>query len=330
MQRLDLCRLAAVLTLAVALSATATFAEEGGTLTIGGALHLEDLQGLVGDDLFEIAANGGDHTWLLTLQGTTWSHNGMEDGYYVRRGTRVLATSFTLEFFGPDAAALNAIVSAPLSGGGVYLELRNNDAQDVYSDFATLNLYITPPAANAPGVSFSAGHETMPMGSLFPADADGYPVVGPEPFEFWVEGTYLIDERPGYGGYLISWDDLATVAGDLGTPVPPTLSISDASVLEGNRGSTKMRLRVALANTSDHAITVGYRTVSGTALPKSDYTAASGTLTIPAGTTSLVITVPIKADRTREADETFTVELFNAVGTTIGDGVATATIRNDD
>jgi hypothetical protein len=119
-------------------------------------------------------------------------------------------------------------------------------------------------------------------------------------------------------------------AGDLGSPIPAKLRVADGSAVEGSRGSSKLRLSVTLANTSEGTITVSYRTVNGTAVAKSDYNAASGTLTFQPGETAKTITISIKADRNKEADETFTVELFNAVGTTIKDRVATATIRNDD
>jgi hypothetical protein len=75
---------------------------------------------------------------------------------------------------------------------------------------------------------------------------------------------------------------------------------------------------------------VDYRTVAGTARAPSDYYAASGTLTFQPGVWSQKITITVKSDRTREPDETFTVELLNAVGVTVGDAVATGTILNDD
>jgi hypothetical protein len=70
--------------------------------------------------------------------------------------------------------------------------------------------------------------------------------------------------------------------------------------------------------------------VAGTALAKSDCAAASGTLTFQPGVWSQTITITVKTDRTREPDETFTVELFNAVGGTVNDAVATGMILNDD
>jgi hypothetical protein len=87
---------------------------------------------------------------------------------------------------------------------------------------------------------------------------------------------------------------------------------------------------VTLSNGSSQAITVSYRTIDGTALANSDYTATSGTLTFQPGETSRTISVSIKGDRKREANETVSVLFSNAVGATIDDGVASVTILNDD
>jgi hypothetical protein len=318
-------RWVAGLALAFGLTAPIASAEESGTITVGGTFQMEGLEGTVGADLAQIYANGVEHTWAVTLTGATWTRFSGLAGYT----TSVEATVSELQFFGPDAAALNSIVAEPLAGARAILSMRNS-YQDNGPDFGILQLQLLPAEGSTSGISFWADHDTGGSLSLFPTDTDGYPTVTSEPCSIWVEMTGIEDGRPGNGGRLTSWENTLTVAGDIGTPVPTTLSIADGSVLEGNRGSTKLSVRVTLANTSSHTITVGYRTVNGSALAKSDYTATSGTLTFPAGTTSLTITIPVKADRTVETDETFTVELFNAVGTTLGDAVATATIRNDD
>ena len=119
----------------------------------------------------------------------------------------------------------------------------------------------------------------------------------------------------------------------MGEPVPGApvvLAVADASVLEGNRGTSNVAVAVTLSSGSSQAITVSYRTVDGTAKAKEDYTATSGTLTFQPGETSRTISVSIKGDRKREANETFSVQLSNAAGATIDDGVATGTILNDD
>ena len=50
----------------------------------------------------------------------------------------------------------------------------------------------------------------------------------------------------------------------------------------------------------------------------------------PGFTRTGTISISIKGDLAREPDETFSVQLWNAVGATIDDGFATATILNDD
>jgi hypothetical protein len=87
---------------------------------------------------------------------------------------------------------------------------------------------------------------------------------------------------------------------------------------------------VSRSGSGEGTVSVDYRTVAGTALAKSDYTAASGTLTFPPGVWSQTITITVNTDRKREPDETFTVELLNAVGASVVDAVATGTILNDD
>ena len=124
-----------------------------------------------------------------------------------------------------------------------------------------------------------------------------------------------------------------TFAGSVGEPdpgEPVVLAVADASVLEGDRGTSNVAVAVTLSSGSSQPITVHYATANGTAVAPQDYAATSGTLTFQPGETSRTISVSIKGDRKREANETFSVQLSNAVGATISDGVATVTILNDD
>ena len=113
-------------------------------------------------------------------------------------------------------------------------------------------------------------------------------------------------------------------------PLPPSLTIEDGSVLEGDRGTTRLALTVWLSRTASDAITVTYQTANGTASAKQDYTSTSGTLTFQPDQTQVTISIPIRGDRKREPDETLTVELFNAVGASVVDAVARGTLLNDD
>jgi hypothetical protein len=324
MRQLKLFRWAAALMVAIALAPGAASAQEADTLTISGTFYMNSLYGTVGPDLAEVFANGHEHTWTLTLHGTSHSHSLFSSMYYA---TEIHATSFDLEFFGPDAATLNGIVSDHIAGGDVFIYLENAYSSGFGDDFATM--YVWP---MGPDMEFFSGTD-MGVFTLFPTDADGYPVVGPEPFSIEPEYTELryFDLLSGTGGAIGSLAGPVTFAGSVGVPVEPVvLAVADASVLEGNRGTSNVAVAVTLSRGSSQAITVSYRTVDGTAKAKEDYTATSGTLTFQPGETSRTISVSIKGDRKREANETFSVQLSNAVGATIDDGVATVTILNDD
>jgi hypothetical protein len=110
----------------------------------------------------------------------------------------------------------------------------------------------------------------------------------------------------------------------------PTLSINDATVNEGNSGTTNAAFTVSLSAASTQAITVSYGTANGTATAGSDYTAVTGQLTFNAGETSKTIGIPISGDPTVEPNETFFLNLSNPTNATISDGQGLGTIRNDD
>src|SRR5690348_9759483 len=88
--------------------------------------------------------------------------------------------------------------------------------------------------------------------------------------------------------------------------IPPSLSIADAGVGEGNAATTKLVFRVSLSRPSKKAVKVAYTTLDGTAIAPGDYKPAGGTLTIKAGKTSGSITVLANGDTTPEPDEQLT------------------------
>jgi len=322
--RSRLARWAAVLALAIALAPAAASAQEDDTLTISSTFRPDWLYGTVGADLAEVYANGHDHTWTLTLYGTSQTHGWASWGGTLI--TTIHATSFDFEFFGPDAATLNGVVTEHIAGGEVAIEL--------YNAYSWGQAYLWVEVSGPEGY-FWTGNDLGDFGSfpLFPADADGYPVVGPEPFSIESEFSWLGDNRDGNNGTLEGGYNLVTLQASMGPeepPAPPTLSIADASVVEGNRGRSKLQFYVSRSGSGDGTVTVSYRTVDGTARANSDYSAATGTLTFRPGDSSQAITIAVKGDRTREPDETLTEELFNASGGIIADAVATGTILNDD
>lgn len=142
------------------------------------------------------------------------------------------------------------------------------------------------------------------------------------------QGTWTLEIRNGnlgQTGKLTAWSL------DIRHPSPPpSISINDVSHAEGISGTTAFNFTVTLSSAVDSDVTLYYATADGTALAGSDYEQTSGWLTIPAGNTSATITVLVYGDRLKEPDETFYVNLSNAVGAEIGDGQGVGTIRNDD
>ncbi|HEY5014302.1 MAG TPA: IPT/TIG domain-containing protein [Acidimicrobiia bacterium] len=112
----------------------------------------------------------------------------------------------------------------------------------------------------------------------------------------------------------------------------PTLGIGDRSVATASAGSQSLTFPVTLSVPATGTVTVGYAVTPGTATYSSTSTGGgafggklSGTVTISAGKSSKVITVPIWPGTGAATDETFTitltgvsdpaVTLFRATGT---------------
>lgn len=116
-----------------------------------------------------------------------------------------------------------------------------------------------------------------------------------------------------------------------------TLSISDVSIAEGDSGLTTFTFVVTLDKAVDTSVVVSIDTADGTAtVADNDYVASSAgslTFTGTAGETR-AFQVLVNGDTTNELDETFFVDLSNAVSggrdVTIGDAQAIGTIADDD
>ncbi len=129
----------------------------------------------------------------------------------------------------------------------------------------------------------------------------------------------------GSGTGTIRNDDI-----DQTPTTPPTVSIADLSVTEGNGEHSHFMFTATLSKASTDTVTVTYATANGTATAGVDYSATTGTITFAPGVTSQLVHVDVIGDSVVEANETFVVTLSNPVGATIGDGSATGTIANDD
>jgi hypothetical protein len=116
--------------------------------------------------------------------------------------------------------------------------------------------------------------------------------------------------------------------------LPPAASISDESI---NEDEGSVDLTVSLAFTGDttsstQPYTLSYYTADGTATEPEDYTETHGTLTIPAGTMTDTINVPIVNDKLVEGNQNFWVKIGTPgpAGATLGKYAGEVVIHSDD
>lgn len=136
----------------------------------------------------------------------------------------------------------------------------------------------------------------------------------------------VVDKGVGYGRILN--DDFPGFAGvvSIGNPAYPNYGI-----FEGNSGSKTMGFLVT-RTAGTGAFSVKYATMDGTATAADgDYVATSGTLNFAEGVDSQFIRVVINGDTHPEANETFSVRLFEpSNGVMLGTSVYSAVIVNDE
>ncbi|MCX6926906.1 MAG: choice-of-anchor J domain-containing protein, partial [Verrucomicrobia bacterium] len=116
----------------------------------------------------------------------------------------------------------------------------------------------------------------------------------------------------------------------LNDDTPPSLSISDTSVVEGNSGTTQAQFTITLSAPSPNWVSFSYATSDGTARASSgDYYQTSGSAQIPPGGTSMAIFITVVGDTISEADETFFVTLTSTTAP-VARAVGTCVILNDE
>lgn len=153
-------------------------------------------------------------------------------------------------------------------------------------------------------------------------------LAGSNPALFTAFGPGVVfDADDGIHGTELWAADLQPATGG---DAQPSVTIADASVTEGNIGSTNISFTVSLSTVAAVDVSVSYSTGDGTATAGQDYTAQSGVVTIPAGQTTANITVSVAGDMAVEADETFVVNLTAPTNATLARAQAIGTITNDD
>jgi hypothetical protein len=239
--------------------------------------------------------------------------------------------------------ATPALKSISFSGLGVS-PLPSISASDVSvtegssgTTYATFMLSLSAAAPNQVSVSYATTGGTATAGTdftstsgiaIFPPGTTTIPVLVPVVADAEIESaeTFLLTLSAPVNATLAQSHATATIVDDDAS----LLSIGDASVLEGQAGTTNALFTVSLSTPSSQEVTVGFATSDGTAQSPQDYTAVAGTVTFPVGVTTRQIAVPVVGDTLNEPNETFTVTLSAPVNAAIADGTGTGTIVDND
>ena len=109
---------------------------------------------------------------------------------------------------------------------------------------------------------------------------------------------------------------------------PPTLSVGGAQPVSESAGP--LVFTVTRTGSTSLPATFSWSTADVTAEAGSDYTAASGTVTIAASSSTAPLSVTVLSDSVAEDDETVAVTLSSPINAVIIDGSATGVIEDDD
>jgi hypothetical protein len=138
--------------------------------------------------------------------------------------------------------------------------------------------------------------------------------------------TFFVKLTGATNAFLDDTQGVGTIVDD-----EPRITIKDASITEGNRGTKVLTFTVTLSSPYDVPVTVNYTTSNGSATTaNNDYVAKSGMVTFAANQTTQTITITINGDKRRESNEFFYVTLSDATNALIEDDLGVGTILNDD
>jgi chitinase len=128
------------------------------------------------------------------------------------------------------------------------------------------------------------------------------------------------------GGRIADGTGVVTIADN-----EPVVRVADAYLTEGNEGTTSGTFTVTLSGAYDLPVTVDYATADSSALAGTDYVAAAGSITIPAGQTSQDVAIDVIGDRIGEFDKTFMFHVSSPNSyVQIANSTAYGTIADDE
>lgn len=240
--------------------------------------------------------------------------------YYLARGSNSV---FRVQYFGGSTLAIDNVSVTEGNSG---------------TTTANFTVFLSPASSQTVTVQYATAPGTALAGSDYSTTSGTLtftPGQTSQPVSVLVLGDTLFEPNETFNVNLTNPTN-ATLGDDQGVgtiidnDAPPTISVNDVAVLEGNAGTKTAVFTISLSNPHSQNVTVNYATADDTAIAGSDYVAASGVATITAGSPSTSIAVTINGDTTFESDESFRFNLSNPTNATITDNQGIGAINNDD
>lgn len=252
--------------------------------------------------------------------------------------------TFTVELTGADNATLGNTLSTGTIIDNDTAALSINDVTITEGNSGTANATFTvslsPRSTKTVTVNCSTANSTAAAGTDYEATSGSLeftagqtsktftvPIIGEIMDED--EETFVVNLSGPSGGAIIETaQGICTITDN---DSPPSLSIDDITVTEGNSGTVNAAFTVTLSTASSKSVTVDYETADNTAISGTDYTTAGpGTLAFSPGETTKTVNISVNGDIMDEDSESFHVSLSNPANATIADGQGIGTITTDD
>jgi uncharacterized protein (UPF0303 family) len=290
--------------------ANSDYAGAGGTLSIPPKTASATITVAVnGDTKFE-----GDETFTLDLSNPVNATiaDGQAVGTISNDDAAPTISIGDVKVIEGNGGTVNAVFTVSLS---------NTTDQKVSVDYATADASATIANGDYAGTSGTLSIPPKTASATITVTVNG-------DTRFESDETFTVSLSNAVNASIADGQAVGTISNDDGQP---TLSIGDATVTEGNGGTVGAVFTISLSSPAGVPVSVDWATADGSATTaNNDYAAAGGTATIPAKQLSVTVTVMVSADIANEGDETFAVNLSNAVNASIGDGSGLGTIVDDD
>jgi hypothetical protein len=270
-------------------------------------------------DVWQRLAEAGSPQLAAAIQTELARYDGMQVfvGMTFDEWAQAIGVAPPRLLLAPDAQGIEGNGGAASAVFAV--ELSNPSTAEVRVDFAT-----------ADQTAVAGSDYTAVSGTLtFAPGARVATVVVPLLGDTVIEGTetFALQLANPQGASLGDGQGTGTIIDDDATP---SLTVLDASVVEGDTGMQTLTFEARLSAPFGLPVSVAYATADGTATAPGDYGAVSGTLTFPPGTIALPVAVSVVGDLMDEAHETFGLDLSSPQNVTLPDPQAIGTIVNDD